>query len=45
MSEEYEVEAIGVEVDAQPIELYKVLKIANAVSGGGEAKFAISEAT
>lgn len=43
MSEEYEVEAIGVEVDAQPIELYKVLKIANAVSGGGEAKFAISE--
>ncbi|MGR5062461.1 RNA-binding S4 domain-containing protein [Photobacterium sp. DNB22_13_2] len=41
--EEYEVEALGVEVNAQPIELYKVLKIANAVSGGGEAKFAISE--
>lgn len=41
--EEYEVEALGVEVSAQPIELYKVLKIANAVSGGGEAKFAISE--
>ncbi|PSW17206.1 urease [Photobacterium sanctipauli] len=40
---EYEVEALGVEVSAQPIELYKVLKIANAVSGGGEAKFAISE--
>lgn len=41
--DEYEVEALGVEVNAQPIELYKVLKIANAVSGGGEAKFAISE--
>ncbi|MGR2767016.1 RNA-binding S4 domain-containing protein [Photobacterium ganghwense] len=41
--EEYEVEAIGVEVNAQPIELYKVLKIANAVSGGGEAKFVIAE--
>lgn len=41
--EEYEVEALGVEVSSQPIELYKVLKIANAVSGGGEAKFAISE--
>ncbi|MBF9002473.1 RNA-binding S4 domain-containing protein [Vibrio nitrifigilis] len=41
--DEIEIEAIGVEVDAQPIELYKVLKIANAVSGGGEAKYAISE--
>ncbi|PSW10003.1 urease [Photobacterium rosenbergii] len=41
--EEYEVEALGVEVNVQPIELYKVLKIANAVSGGGEAKFAIAE--
>lgn len=41
--EEYEVEALAVEVSNQPIELYKVLKIANAVSGGGEAKFAISE--
>ncbi|WP_299014023.1 RNA-binding S4 domain-containing protein [uncultured Photobacterium sp.] len=41
--EEFEVEAIGVEVSNQPIELYKVLKIANAVSGGGEAKFAIAE--
>ncbi|MEJ2763103.1 RNA-binding S4 domain-containing protein [Photobacterium sp. MCCC 1A19761] len=40
---EYEVEALGVEVSSQPIELYKVLKIANAVSGGGEAKFAIAE--
>lgn len=36
--EEFEVEAIGVEVNVQPIELYKVLKIANVVSGGGEAK-------
>ncbi|EGU54992.1 hypothetical protein VINI7043_14945 [Vibrio nigripulchritudo ATCC 27043] len=43
MSEEIEVEALGVEVASQPIELYKVLKIANAVSGGGEAKYAISE--
>ncbi|QTH07181.1 RNA-binding S4 domain-containing protein [Vibrio fluvialis] len=41
--EEVEIEAIGIEVDAQPIELYKVLKIANAVSGGGEAKYAIAE--
>ncbi|PSW05765.1 RNA-binding S4 domain-containing protein [Photobacterium lipolyticum] len=41
--EEIEVEAIGIEVSSQPIELYKVLKIANAVSGGGEAKFAIAE--
>lgn len=42
-AEEYEVEALAVEVSTQPIELYKVLKIANAVSGGGEAKFAIAE--
>lgn len=41
--EEVEIEAIGVEVDEQPIELYKVLKIANVVSGGGEAKYAIAE--
>ncbi len=41
--EEFEVEAIAVEVSSQPIELYKVLKIANAVSGGGEAKTVISE--
>ena len=43
MSEEIEVEALEVEVSVQPIELYKVLKIANLVSGGGEAKYAISE--
>ncbi|EON6312326.1 RNA-binding S4 domain-containing protein [Vibrio cholerae] len=41
--EAIEIEAIGVEVSCQPIELYKVLKIANAVSGGGEAKHVISE--
>lgn len=41
--EEVEIEAIGIEVDAQPVELYKVLKIANVVSGGGEAKYAIAE--
>lgn len=40
--EEVEIEAIGVEVNSQPIELYKVLKIADAVSGGGEAKYAIT---
>ncbi len=41
--EEIEIEAIGVEVNSQPIELYKVLKIADVVSGGGEAKYAITE--
>ena len=32
-----------IETEQQPIELYKLLKIANLVSGGGEAKVAISE--
>ncbi len=41
--DEIEIEAIGIEVSSQPIELYKVLKIANVVSGGGEAKYAIAE--
>ncbi len=41
--QEMEIEAIAVEVSEFPIELYKVLKIANAVQGGGEAKFAISQ--
>ncbi|KAA8679822.1 RNA-binding S4 domain-containing protein [Vibrio gigantis] len=41
--EEIEIEAIGVDVSSQPIELYKVFKIANLVSGGGEAKHIISE--
>lgn len=41
--DEIEIEAVGVEVSEQPIELYKVLKIADAVSGGGEAKHVITE--
>jgi len=32
-----------IEVEALEIVVYKVLKIANLVSGGGEAKYAISE--
>lgn len=43
LEDEIEIEAIGVEVSTQPVELYKVLKIADAVSGGGEAKQAISQ--
>lgn len=38
-----EIEALGVEVSSQPIELYKVLKMANVVNGGGEAKHFIGE--
>ena len=34
---------IEVELNHQPIELCKLLKIANLVSGGGEAKVVISE--
>lgn len=41
--QEIEIEAIGIEVSVQPIELYKVMKIANLVGGGGEAKHAIGE--
>ena len=41
--EEIEIEAIGIDVSSQPIELYKVFKIANLVSGGGEAKHIITE--
>ncbi|PFG58185.1 ribosome-associated protein [Vibrio sp. ES.051] len=41
--EEIEIEAIGIDVDAHPIELYKLFKIANLVSGGGEAKHIIDE--
>ncbi len=41
--QEIEIEAIGIEVSSQPIELYKVFKIANLVGGGGEAKHIISE--
>ncbi|MFC1233356.1 RNA-binding S4 domain-containing protein [Vibrio sp. F74] len=42
-SDEVEVEAIGIEISSQPIELYKLFKIANLVNGGGEAKHIISE--
>ncbi|EGQ8497205.1 TPA: RNA-binding S4 domain-containing protein [Vibrio alginolyticus] len=41
--EEIEIEAVGIDVDAHPIELYKLFKIANLVSGGGEAKHIIEE--
>ncbi len=34
---------IEVELNHQPVELCKLLKIANLVSGGGEAKIVISE--
>jgi ribosome-associated protein len=34
---------LSIEVTEQPIELCKLLKIANVVSGGGEAKIVISE--
>ncbi len=40
---EIEVEATGIEVASQPIELYKVLKLANILSGGGEAKQVIAD--
>ena len=39
MSESY----LVVELNQQPVELCKLLKIANLVSGGGEAKVVISE--
>lgn len=39
MSDSY----IEVELNQQPIELYKLLKIADLVSGGGEAKVVITE--
>ena len=42
-AQEIEIEAIGVEVSSQPIELYKVFKLANLVGGGGEAKHLIAE--
>lgn len=38
-----EVYATLVEIREEPTALYKILKIANLVSGGGEAKMAISE--
>lgn len=42
-SDEIEIEAVAIEVTSQPVELYKLLKVANLVSGGGEAKFLISD--
>jgi ribosome-associated protein len=39
MSESY----LEIQLDQQPIELYKLLKIADLVTGGGEAKVVISE--
>lgn len=41
--QEFLVEAEELFVTAQPVELYKTLKIANLVGGGGEAKQLISE--
>ncbi|MDN3651628.1 RNA-binding S4 domain-containing protein [Thalassotalea ponticola] len=38
-----EIEVLAIEVKQQPIELYKLLKIANLVGGGGEAKMVIAE--
>ena len=43
MSEEYEIEVIPVVVAAEPIELYKILKIENLVTSGSEAKQLIAE--
>ncbi|MFY2508807.1 RNA-binding S4 domain-containing protein [Vibrio pectenicida] len=42
-AQEIEIEAIGVDVSSQPVELYKVFKLANLVGGGGEAKHLIAE--
>ncbi|MCI2284092.1 RNA-binding S4 domain-containing protein [Colwellia sp. MSW7] len=39
MSESY----LEIQLDQQPIELCKLLKIADLVTGGGEAKIVISE--
>ncbi|MFT5879988.1 MAG: ribosome-associated protein YbcJ (S4-like RNA binding protein) [Moritella sp.] len=43
MSEEYEIEVIPVVVSAEPIELYKILKIENLVTSGSEAKSLIAD--
>lgn len=43
MSDEQEIYATLIEIREEPTALYKILKIANLVSGGGEAKLAISE--
>ncbi len=41
--QEDEIYATLVEINQEPTELYKILKIENLVSGGGEAKQAIAE--
>ncbi len=33
----------NVEIDKEPVELYKILKFENLVASGGEAKFVISQ--
>ena len=43
MEIEVEIPTLEVELDAQPIELCKLLKVVDLVSGGGEAKLVISE--
>ncbi|WP_413701229.1 RNA-binding S4 domain-containing protein [Psychromonas sp. KJ10-10] len=43
MSDEQEIYATLIEIREEPTALYKILKIANLVSGGGEAKQVISE--
>jgi ribosome-associated protein len=43
MSDEEEIYATLIEIREEPTALYKILKIANLVSGGGEAKQAIAE--
>lgn len=43
MSNEQEIYATLIEIREEATALYKILKIANLVSGGGEAKQAISE--
>ncbi|MEL0629000.1 RNA-binding S4 domain-containing protein [Psychromonas aquatilis] len=43
MSEQEEIYATLIEIREEPTALYKILKIANLVSGGGEAKQVIAE--
>ncbi|KGJ95656.1 RNA-binding S4 domain-containing protein [Thalassotalea sp. ND16A] len=38
-----EIEVLAIEFEQEPIELCKLLKVANLVGGGGEAKMVISE--
>ncbi|AGH82189.1 hypothetical protein PCNPT3_11265 [Psychromonas sp. CNPT3] len=43
MSDKKEIYATLVEIREEPVALYKILKLGNLVSGGGEAKQIISE--